>query len=86
MEDKVKTKEQLIEELAALRQQVTELETERKRTVEWFSALTNRSRIGIYIVQNGKIQFVNYVFKNYLGYREEELLGMDHSSLVSPRR
>ena len=49
-----------------------------------FQALFNSSLIGIYIVQNGKFQFVNPRFQEYTGYSEHELLGSDSLSFVHP--
>ena len=58
--------------------------TERKRVEELFKSLTSSSPIGIYVVQDGKFQFVNAQFQKYAGYREDELLGMDSLSFVFP--
>ncbi|MFC1908932.1 PAS domain S-box protein [Chloroflexota bacterium] len=49
-----------------------------------FQALFNSSLIGIYIIQNGKFQFVNPRFQEYIGYSEQELLGRDSLSFVHP--
>ncbi len=44
--------------------------------------LCNSSPVGIYIVQDGKFQYVNPQFQRYTGYSEDELLGTDSLSLV----
>jgi PAS domain S-box-containing protein len=45
-------------------------------------ALLRNAGIGIYIVQEGKFQYVNPVFQNLTGYAEEELLGKYSLDLV----
>ncbi len=40
--------------------------------------------VGVYIVQDGKFQFVNPQFQKYTGYTEGELLGVDCLSIVHP--
>jgi len=45
-------------------------------------ALLHSAGLGIYIVQEGKFQYVNPVFKNSTGYTEKELLGKHSLDLV----
>jgi PAS domain S-box-containing protein len=40
--------------------------------------------IGVYIVQDGKFQFVNPEFQKITGFREDELLGSDSLNIVVP--
>ncbi len=49
-----------------------------------FKTLSNSSPVGVYIVQDGKFQFVNPQFQEFTGYREEELLGRDAYLVVLP--
>jgi PAS domain S-box-containing protein/putative nucleotidyltransferase with HDIG domain len=87
LKDEDKTKQQLLKELAKLRQRIADLEAleiERQRAKELFSTLINSSPIGIYIVQDRKFQFVNPQFQKLTGYSKDELLGMDYSRLVLP--
>lgn len=49
-----------------------------------YRTLENSSQAGIYVVQNGRFQFVNQHTANYWGYSKEELLGMESMSLVHP--
>ena len=87
MKTQTKTEEQLITELAEMRQRIAELEkanTEHKQVEELFKSLTGSSPIGIYVVQDGKFQFVNAQFQKYADYSEDELLGMDSLSFVFP--
>ncbi|MFC1925843.1 PAS domain S-box protein, partial [Chloroflexota bacterium] len=83
MEDKDKTKEQLIRELVEMRQQTAELEASKtKDTVKWLRALANNVTIGVYIVQDGKFRFTNSTFQELVGYSEVELIGMHSLSIV----
>jgi len=58
--------------------------TERKQAEELFRTLSESSPVGVYIVQDGKFQFVNSQFQRYTGYSENELLGMESLQLVIP--
>jgi len=61
-----------------------ELEEKRKQAEELYTTMANSSQIGVYIVQDGKLQFVNHKFREFTGFSEEELLGRDPMSLVHP--
>ena len=94
MKDEQKTKQQLVAELAGMRQRVAkleELETERKRMEEVlreseakYSALVENSRDGIVILQDGVMKFVNTASLEIVGYTPEELLGIDFLKMVTP--
>ena len=94
MKDEQKTKQQLVAELAGMRQRVAkleELETERKRMEEVlreseakYSALVENSRDGIVILQGGVMKFVNTASLEIVGYTPEELLGIDFLKMVTP--
>ncbi|MCX5844790.1 MAG: diguanylate cyclase [Deltaproteobacteria bacterium] len=58
--------------------------TERKQAEELYRTLANNSHTGVYIVQNGKLQFVNPHIPEYSGYLEEELIEMDILDFVYP--
>jgi len=65
--------------------------TERKRaddalraSKEKYSTLVENSLTGIYIDQDGKIQFANRRFSEIYGYSEDEVLGMETWRLVHP--
>ena len=47
-------------------------------------ALLRSAGLGIYIVQEGKFQYVNPLFQGLTGYIEEELLGTYSLNLVHP--
>ena len=94
MKDEQKTKQQLVAELAGMRQRVAkleELETERKRMEEVlreseakYSTLVENSRDGIVILQGGVMKFVNTASLEIVGYTPEELLGIDFLKVVTP--
>ncbi len=58
--------------------------TERKQAEELYRILANSSPVGVYIVQDGKFQFVNPQFQKYTGFSEDELLGRESLELVHP--
>ncbi|MCL0081815.1 PAS domain S-box protein, partial [Dehalococcoidia bacterium] len=58
--------------------------TEHKQAVELYAAIVNSSQVGVYIIQDGKLQFVNPKFCERTGFSGEELLGRDSLSLVHP--
>lgn len=84
MKDENKTKEQLINELAEMRQRIAELETsETKRkhmeqalreSEEKFRGLAEKSLVGIYLIQNGVFKYVNPRLAEIFGYTVEELI------------
>jgi two-component system NtrC family sensor kinase len=49
-----------------------------------FEILAERSPIGVYIVQDGKLCYTNPAFQSYTGYHEDELVGRDSLELVFP--
>jgi len=51
---------------------------------ELFEIFANSSPVGVYIVQDGKLQYVNPQFTKYTGYTEDELRTQDSLSLVYP--
>ncbi|MCL0060367.1 PAS domain S-box protein [Dehalococcoidia bacterium] len=58
--------------------------TEHKQAVELYAAIVNSSQVGVCIIQDGKLQFVNPKFCERTGFSGEELLGRDSLSLVHP--
>jgi len=81
-----KTKKQLIAELEELRQYVAELERAENQHVQEGELLRifRTTPIGLFIVQDGKFQFVNNVFGNITGGQPDELIGTDSRNLVLP--
>ncbi len=88
MKDERKTKKQLINELAELRQRVAELETSESRQREegeLFRIFRASSPVGLFIVLDGKFKFVNDIFRSIFAIDSaEELLGTDSMKLVLP--
>jgi PAS domain S-box-containing protein len=58
--------------------------SERKAAEERFRCLADHSPTGIYILQDGKLQYVNPHYQRCTGYTEDELLGTDAMLLVLP--
>ncbi|UCC17877.1 MAG: PAS domain-containing sensor histidine kinase [Dehalococcoidales bacterium] len=58
--------------------------TERKQAEDLFKSLAMSSPVGVYIVQDGRFQYVNPAFQRDTGYDEDELIGMSSLSIVLP--
>ena len=88
MKDENRAKKQLIAELVTLRQRVSELETlesqQRRQREEIVDILRNSTPIGLFLVQDGKFQFVNENFRSITAGSPDELLGTDPLRLVFP--
>ena len=58
--------------------------TEHKQAEDRFRILVEQPIVGVYIIENGKLSYVNPRLANMLGYdSEDELLGLDPLSLVA---
>jgi len=85
MEDERKTENQLINELVELRQRVTELEaSEGQQREEIIDILRSSTPVGLFMVQDGKFQFVNERVREITGGSPDELIGTDPMKLVLP--
>ncbi|MBM2825033.1 MAG: hypothetical protein HW402_697 [Dehalococcoidales bacterium] len=87
MKDLRKTKPELISELTELRQRVAELESSESRQIregELLRIFRSSLPIGLFIIQDGRFQFVNNEFYKYTGTSSDELLGTDPMRLVHP--
>ena len=85
MKDKNKTKGQLINELAEMRERIAELErleTKSKEGGELLRILVGTSLVGIYIVQDGYFKLVSSRFQRISGYSSDELVGTNPLKLV----
>ncbi len=58
--------------------------TDRRKAEDRFRLLADHAPVGIYIAQDRKFVYVNPQFSRFTGYTEDELIGMDPSSLVVP--
>jgi PAS domain S-box-containing protein len=89
MQDKVKTKRQLIDELLEMRRRIAELEAleiERKQAQERFRLVVESALNAIVMVnQEGKIILVNIRAERIFGYSREELIGQPVGILVPER-
>lgn len=88
MRDEQKTKKQLIEELDELRRRVAKLDTlrtRRRREEELFHIFRISSPVGLFIIQDGKFQFVNDVFRSFTSGSPDELIGTDPMRLILPK-
>lgn len=56
--------------------------TETRRVEEMLGTLSNSSQMGIYIVKDNQLKFVNSQYCDYTGYSEEELLGSSPESYI----
>lgn len=87
MKDEQKTKKQLLNEIIEFRQRVAELEKSERRQSqeeELFHIFRINSPTGLFVIQDGKFQFVNDVFRDITGSSPDKLLGTDPLQLVSP--
>lgn len=87
MKDSNRSKEQPAYESLEIDKQITKLkvsEINPRKAGKFFRVLFNNSPTGIYIVQNGKLKFVNPQFQKLTGYSKDELSGMDPLRLVFP--
>ena len=57
---------------------------EREQEKELFTALTQSSPIGIYIVQEGKFHYINRQFERIIGYNIDELLSTKSMNYIYP--
>ena len=80
MKDEQKTKRQLINELTELRQRLAELEaseSQQRQEEELMRIFRGNSPIGIFIIQDGRFQFVNETFRRTTSRSQDELLYSD---------
>jgi PAS domain S-box-containing protein/putative nucleotidyltransferase with HDIG domain len=87
MKSENKTKKDFLQELAALREEISKLKilkNELFETRELHQTLADRSPIGVYVLQNGAFQYINPQFKASTGFTEADLLGKDSLSIVHP--
>lgn len=87
MKDEQKTKKQLIDELTELRQRLAELEAsenQRKQEEELLYIFRINSPVGLFIIQDGKFQFVNEEFRRVHGRPLDELLDTNPVPRIHP--
>ncbi len=59
--------------------------TERKRAEELYRILTDKMQTGVFIVQDGKLCFINSMMESYTGYDTSEALGKKAETIVHLR-
>ncbi|MFA4836114.1 MAG: PAS domain S-box protein [Dehalococcoidia bacterium] len=94
MEDEHKNREQLVEEIARMRQRIAELETagaERKQaeqalqeSEEKYRNLVERADDGICIIQDQIIQYTNPASMKIIGYAAQEMTGTPMARYIHP--
>lgn len=57
---------------------------DRRRAEDLFQTLSENSPVGIFVIGDGKFQFVNPQFEKDTGYNKNELMGMNSLKLVFP--
>jgi PAS domain S-box-containing protein len=70
-----------------LREQISEcerVELALRESEQKYATLVEDALIGVYILKDGKIEFVNDKFADIYGYSKDELIGMDSLDLVHP--
>ena len=83
MDDQSKTKQELIQELASLRQRIPELEEELRESEEAYRNILENVEDGYFEVdRNGDFTFFNPSFCRILGYPKEEMMGMNYRVLM----
>jgi PAS domain S-box-containing protein len=83
MDDQSKTKQELIQELASLRQRISELEEELCESEEKYrNILENIEDCYFEVDRAGDFTFFNPSFCRILGYTREEMSGMNYKVLM----
>lgn len=72
------------EELTRANKQLQQAITECKESIDLSEAILDNSPVGMYIVQDGKFQYVNASFARSLGCSREQLIGQNPLDLILP--
>jgi len=75
---------QVVEELRREIEERKRVERALKESERKYSTLVEESLTGVYIEQDGKIEFANERFAAIYGYPREEIIGIENWSLVHP--
>ena len=94
MKDRAKTKAQLISELEEIRERVMVLEEDKALGRErqesagvrdlFEDFLKNANDLILSVAPDGKIMYANRAWRNSLGYKEEEVVGLSSADVVHP--
>lgn len=58
--------------------------SEKQEAELMFKNLVNHTIVGVYIIQNNRLVYVNPKFEEYSGYTQDELIHMEISDLIAP--
>ena len=75
-----RTNQALKRQIARIRETKLALRESEKK----YSTLVESALVGVYIVQDGKIEFANPKFADMFGYTRKELIGMNSLNLIHP--
>jgi len=83
-----KTKQQLIEEIEALRRQLDSREKPRREepaeSLQLYETLARSSHSGVYVILDGRFDFLNDKAAMLAGYAIDEMIGMKSIDIVHP--
>lgn len=65
-------------------QKLLEAEESLNQSEEKYRMLIHNLQDGVFIIQDGKMQFVNEAFAKMVGYKVDEIIGMECERLVAP--
>jgi PAS domain S-box-containing protein len=83
MDDQFKINQVLIQELASLRERISELEEELRESAEAYRNILENIEDGYFEVdRRGDFTFFNASFCRILGYLKEEMMGMNYRVLM----
>ena len=74
----------VVEELRGEIEERKKVERALKESERKYSTLVEESLTGVYIEQDGKIEFANERFAEIYGYPREEIIGIENWRLVHP--
>lgn len=60
------------------------LEERLRESKEKYQIVVEASKVGVFIIHNGIVEFVNSVFEQFTGYKKEELIGKNFFDLIYP--
>ncbi|MBN1780690.1 PAS domain S-box protein [bacterium] len=60
------------------------IEERLRESKERYQILVEASQVGVFIIHNGIIEFVNSVFEQFTGYKKKELIGRNFFDMIYP--
>jgi len=80
----IKTKQQLIEEIEALREQLDSRRKEPAESRQLYETLAHSSHAGVYVILDGHFDFLNEKAALLAGYSVNDMIGMRCTDIVHP--